>query len=426
METHTHNSAASVLAPVLSRLLGPLESLRLEFWDGSSLGPKTSSTSLVLKSPAVLTRLLYAPGELGLARAYVSDDADLEGDIYRLFALAERFEESQGELRSPRMLARLLSAARRLGAPGRPPKPPAEEARLSGRLHSKERDRAAIAHHYDVGNDFYRLVLGQTMTYSCAYFETASTSLDQAQVAKYEHICRKLGLKPGMRLLDIGCGWGGMVLHAAEHHGVEAVGVTLSREQHTLASKRVADAGLAPQIEIRLQDYRDLDDAPFDAISSIGMFEHVGAQMMKRYFDTVYGLVKPGGRVLNHGISRPSGAPGFDKRSFIARYVFPDGELHEVGRVVSWMQECGFEVRDVESLREHYARTLRQWVLNLESNWDEAVSLVGEGRARVWRLYMAGSAVTFEAHRSSVHQVLAVKPTLGGESHMPRTRASFA
>lgn len=425
MQTRVRGSAASIVAPVLSRLLGPLESLRLEFWDGSTLGSRSAATTLVLRSPAVLTRLLYVPGELGLARAYVAGDADVEGDLYGLFDLAERFKEAETDLHSPQTLARLVRAARLLGALGPPLAPPPEEARLRGRLHSRERDRAAIAHHYDVGNRFYRLVLGETMTYSCAYFETPETSLDQAQVAKYEHICRKLDLQTGMRLLDVGCGWGGMVLHAARYHGVEAVGVTLSREQHALASKRVAEAGLASQVEIRLQDYRDVDDGPFDAISSIGMFEHVGARMMQRYFESLFGLLPPGGRVLNHGISRPSGASGLDRRSFIARYVFPDGELHEVGRVISWMQERGFEVRDVESLREHYARTLRLWVRSLESRWDEAVSLVGEGRARVWRLYMGGAAVNFEANRTSIHQVLAVKPTTEGRSHVPLTRASF-
>jgi cyclopropane-fatty-acyl-phospholipid synthase len=316
--------------------------------------------------------------------------------------------------------------AKRLGVLGPPLPPPPEEARLRGRRHSKERDAAAVAHHYDVSNEFYRLVLGETMTYSCAYFTEDGTSLDDAQRAKYDLVCRKLGLQPGMRLLDVGCGWGGMAMHAAEHYGVRAVGVTLSRHQHDLASKRVAEAGLAEHVEIRFQDYRDVDDGPYDAVSSIGMFEHVGLARLRDYFDVLFKLLPPTGRLLNHAISRPWGRSRFDRHSFIERYVFPDGELHEVGSVVSAMQQQGFEVRDVHSLREHYAKTLRHWVANLEARWDEAVALAGAPRARVWRLYMAGSAVNFEEARTNVHQVLAVKPGPQGDSGMPLTRADDA
>jgi cyclopropane-fatty-acyl-phospholipid synthase len=258
------------------------------------------------------------------------------------------------------------------------------------------------------------LVLGDTMTYSCAYYPSADASLDEAQAAKYDLICRKLGLSAGMRLLDVGCGWGGMVMHAAEHYGVQAVGVTISRAQADLAGKRVAEAGLADRIEIRLQDYRELGGERFNAISSIGMFEHVGLSQLTTYFAVLYGLLEPQGRLLNHAISRPPGPGGFAKNSFIARYVFPDGELHEVGKVVSGMQEEGFEVRDVESLREHYARTLRTWVSNLEHGWDEAVRNAGAARARIWRLYLAGSALGF-----------GIKTTSEGRSGMPATRESF-
>jgi cyclopropane-fatty-acyl-phospholipid synthase len=285
-----------------------------------------------------------------------------------------------------------------------------------------------VAHHYDVGNEFYRLVLGPTMTYSCAYFETEDTPLDTAQAAKYELICRKLGLQPGMRLLDVGCGWGGMAMHAAQRHGVSAVGVTLSRAQQELAARRVADAGLEDRIEIRYQDYRDIDDGPYDAISSIGMFEHVGLDGLEEYLARLFTLLRPGGRLLNHAISRPAGEggrPRFDPNSFIERYVFPDGELLEVGTVVSAMQQHGFEVRDVESLREHYARTLRHWVANLEGSWDQAVALAGEARTRIWKLYMAASAVNFEAGRTSIHQALGVRPGIAGGSSMPLTRKDF-
>jgi cyclopropane-fatty-acyl-phospholipid synthase len=254
------------------------------------------------------------------------------------------------------------------------------------------------------------MVLGPAMTYSCALWETPDTGLEAAQAAKLELICQKLALRPGMRLLDIGCGWGSMVRHAVRHHGVEAVGVTISAEQADWARHRVAQEGLDDRIEIRVQDYRDVRDGPFDAISSIGMFEHVGSARLAEYFRCVHSLLAEDGRFLNHAIARPPGArPGFAKRSFVQRYVFPDGELLEVGSVVSAMQSAGFEVRHLENLREHYALTLRAWVRNLEDNWDAAVAEVGANRARIWRLYMAGSALGFEEGRISVDQVLGLR-----------------
>jgi cyclopropane-fatty-acyl-phospholipid synthase len=253
------------------------------------------------------------------------------------------------------------------------------------------------------------------MTYSCAVWERPGVTLEDAQAEKYELVCRKLGLVPEMQLLDVGCGWGGMVLYAAANHGVRAVGVTLSRRQAEWAEKAVADAGLADRVEIRYQDYRDVRDGPFDAISSIGMFEHVGLSQLRVYFGGLRGLLRPGGRLLNHGISRRpnAGRTRFRRNGFIDRYVFPDGELHEIGGVVSTIQRSGLEVRHLESLREHYALTLRAWVRNLESSWGDAVAEVGSGRARVWRLYMAASALNFEAGRTQVHQVLAVRPDRG-------------
>jgi cyclopropane-fatty-acyl-phospholipid synthase len=311
----------------------------------------------------------------------------------------------------------LLTVLKLVGSTGlRPLPPPPEEARLRGRRHSKARDAAAIAHHYDVSNDFYRLFLGQKMTYSCGVWESADVGLDAAQEAKYELICRKLDLRPGMRLLDVGCGWGGMVMHAADHHGVEAVGITISRAQAELAAKRVAEAGLADRVQVRLQDYREVDDGPYDAISSIGMFEHVGVERLREYFARLFELLTLEGRFVNHAIGRSpekTSRARFARNSFIERYVFPDGELHEVGEVVSTIQREGFEVRHLETLREHYALTLRAWVRNLEDNWEKAVSLVGPGRARIWRLYMAGSAVNFEQGNNQVHQVLATKPSRG-------------
>jgi cyclopropane-fatty-acyl-phospholipid synthase len=351
---------------------------------------------------------------LGFARAYVAGDLDVEGDIFAGLSLRDRLPEVR---LTPKQV---LAALREVGVKAlRPLRPPPEEARLHGRRHTIERDRAAVQHHYDVSNDFYRLVLGPSLTYSCAVFSNDADSLETAQANKYQLVSRKLGLRSGMRLLDVGCGWGGMVLHAAERHDVRAVGVTIAERQVDLASKRVADAGLVGRVEVRNQDYRSISDGPFDAISSIGMFEHVGEARLSEYFGRLFDLLAPGGRLLNHGISRPPGESArFERKGFIDHYVFPDGELHEVGRVVSIMQQAGFEVRHVEALREHYAKTLRHWVANLEDNWDEAVRLVGEARARVWRLYMAGSAVNFEANRTQIHQVLGVKPH-DGRSRMP-------
>jgi cyclopropane-fatty-acyl-phospholipid synthase len=261
--------------------------------------------------------------------------------------------------------------------------------------------------------------LGPSLTYSCALFAEPTLTLEEAQAAKHELICAKLGLEPGMRLLDVGCGWGGMLLHAAEHHGVSAVGVTLSAPQAELARQRVSEAGLAGRVDVRLADYRDLEGESFDAISSIGMFEHVGLSQLQAYFDRLFGLLRPGGRLLNHGISRPHRErPVRPRKSFVYRYVFPDGELHEVGTVVSAAQRAGFEARHLESLREHYALTLRAWVRNLEQRWDEAVAAAGVARARIWRLYMAGSALGFEAGRIQVHQLLAV-PAQDGQSGLP-------
>jgi len=330
------------------------------------------------------------------------------------------------ELRlGPRQIA---AAAKLVGWKGlKPLPPPPEEARMHGRRHSRQRDAAAIAHHYDVSNDFYRLLLGPTRTYSCALWADPTVGLDAAQEAKHELICQKLGLRPGMRLLDVGCGWGSMAIHAAQHHGVDVVGVTVSSRQVEAGQQRVREAGLEGRVDIRFQDYRDITDGPFDAISSIGMFEHVGRQRLAEYFADLRDLLRPEGRLLNHGICRA--ARGGDARSpylpktrrrrtFIDRFVFPDGELHEFGTVVSAIHQQDFEVRHTETLREHYALTLQAWLANLEANWDRAVELVGLGRARVWRLYIAASAVGFESARLQVHQLLAVKQD-GGRSGFP-------
>ena len=415
LDRNRNSSAASDrttgLAAAIGRLLGGTPPIAIDCYDGSHIGPESSDATLVVRSPKALRYALTAPGELGIARAYVSGELDVDGDIFAALSLRDQLPDVRLGA------AEWLDLARIAGAAGlRPLPPPPEEARLRGRRHSKERDAAAIAHHYDVSNEFYRLVLGPSMTYSCGVWPSADATLETAQATKYELVSGKLGLEPGMRLLDVGCGWGGMAIHAARHHGVHAVGVTLSHRQAEWARRAVRDAGLEDRVEIRVQDYRDVHDGPFDAISSIGMFEHVGVTQLDQYFASLFALLRPGGRLLNHGISRPSSPherPRFARRGFIDRYVFPDGELHEVGSVVSRIQKAGFEARHVEGLREHYALTLRAWVRNLEQSWSDAIDEVGAARARVWRLYMAASALNFEAGRTQIHQVLAVKDDRG-------------
>jgi cyclopropane-fatty-acyl-phospholipid synthase len=414
---------ASALAPLLRELVGDALPLRVVLWDGSEIGPPDCVATLHLKRPEALRRLLYAPNEVGAARAYVSGDVDIEGDLPTALTLLHQVHPDEISIK-PWVWAQTLAAALRLGVLGRPLPPPPEEASLSGGRHSLRRDARAISHHYDVSNEFYELVLGPSMTYSCARFATPSDSLEQAQAAKHDLVCRKLGLQPGRRLLDVGCGWGGMVMHAAANYDVEAVGITLSRAQYDLARKRVAEAGLGNRVEIRLQDYRDLGTEQFNAVSSVGMFEHVGHARRQAYFDTLAGVLEPQGRLLNHAISTPDGVV-LDRRSFIARYVFPDGELHDVGATIDAMQKSGLEARDVETLREHYPLTLQHWVDNLMAHWDEAVELAGEGRARVWRLYMTSSILAFNTNEISVHQVLGVKTPASGDSAMPLTRAGM-
>ncbi|RSS51507.1 cyclopropane-fatty-acyl-phospholipid synthase family protein [Streptomyces sp. WAC01280] len=420
--------AASRLTTLAEELLGGPLPVRLRAWDGSEAGP-AGAPVLIVRDRRALRRMIWKPGELGLARAWVAGELDVEGDLYEVLdrisgLLWERPEDPRSRLTAVRDSVRdpkLRAAARallRLAGPLPPPPPPAEEVRgRSGRSHSRRRDKQAISHHYDVGNDFYEIVLGPSMVYSCAYW-TQDGTLEDAQRDKLDLIARKLDLKEGDRLLDVGCGWGSMALHAAREYGARVVGVTLSREQAAYARKRVADEGLTDLVEIRVQDYRDVADGPYDAISSIGMAEHVGAVKYREYADTLYGLLEPGGRLLNHQISRrpEPDEEAYEVDPFIDAYVFPDGELAPMGRTLSTLEDAGFEVRDVEALREHYALTLRRWVANLEREWDRAVRLTSPGRARIWRLYMAASAVSFERNRIGVNQFLAVKTPLSGKS----------
>ena len=419
---------AAAMRPVIESSFGRKIPIRFQFWDGSTIDPPDETVAtLRLGSPDAIRRLLWMPNELGLGRAYVSGDIDLDGDLFDVVvALRDARPETESTGRPWRVLPAAVIAAKRVGAFGRPLPPPPEEARLRGWRHSLRRDANAIGHHYDVGNDFYELVLGPTMTYSCARFAQPEATLEDAQTAKHDLVCRKLGLHehPGARLLDVGCGWGAMAIHAAVNYDAKVVGITISKAQAERARKRISDAGVADRVEIRLQDYRDLTGETFDAISSIGMSEHVGHGRIDRYFTTLRTVLAPQGRLLNHAISSVGGST-LGPRSFVGRYVFPDGELIDVGNVVLSMEEAGFEVRDVESLREHYARTLRCWVANLESNWDRAVAMVGERRAKVWRLYMAGSAIGFEDGGVWIHQVLGALPTDTGAAGMPPTRRDW-
>jgi cyclopropane-fatty-acyl-phospholipid synthase len=420
------DSAARALASLAERIdartLYPRR-FALRLWDGSELPPPDGGppeVTLAVRSPRAVSYIVREPNELGLGRAWVAGDLDVDGDLERALRLGERFRGLRLGWRE-RLAA--LRAAWRFGALRlRSPTVPAAEARIAGRRHSLRRDRVAVRHHYDVSNDFYRLVLGPTMVYSCAYFESGEDTLEQAQERKLDLICRKLHLRPGERLLDIGCGWGSLVMHAAERYGVRAVGVTVSEPQAELARERVRDAGLADRCEIRVADYREVDDGPYDKVASVGMYEHVGAAKLDEYMSRVRALLRPGGLFLNHGIVRMTEGPS-NPKSFIARYVFPDGELHSVATVIGALERAGLEVRDLESLREHYVLTLRSWVSNLAAHRNEAVAEAGVERERIWRLYMTGAALNFERGEISVHQVLAATP--GAAHSLPLTREAL-
>lgn len=414
---------------------------RVEAYDGSVAEPSVSSPAnditIKILSRDALTRVLTHPGELGLARAYVAGDIDVDGDLDALFELSVPPLHQILKVNNLRSLLSVVGVSAL-----KPIAPPSIEASQRGVLHSRSRDKQAISHHYDVSNRFYEMVLGPSMTYSCAVFSSPQDSLELAQQRKVDLVARKLGLEPGMRLLDVGCGWGAMAIHAAKTYGASVVGVTLSAPQQLYATEQAQLAGVADLVEFRLQDFRDVNDGPFDAISSIGMSEHVGRRSLTTYTQGLFDLLRPGGRFLNHAIGRPASfdedpqpskaaetsrqlqialgmrGPSKNGSPFIERYVFPDGELHEVGTLVSVFQNHGFEVRHLESLREHYALTLRYWVDNLTKRFDEAVEVVGVQRARVWRLYMSGSAVGFERRHLEIHQILCVRP-LDGSSELP-------
>lgn len=405
----------------LDELFGrnPPRNVAVCMWDGT-LWPDENkrAATLVLKHSAALHAMFSSGTEMGLAEAYLNDDFDVLGDVEAAFELTDTLSEGLRWKQSI-SLALLLR-----NLPFRPKNRGFFEA--LGRKHSEARDRKAIAFHYDVSNDFYRLWLDREMVYSCAYFRNEVHDLDAAQQAKLDYLCRKLRLRPGQHLLDIGCGWGGLACYAAKHFKVSVTGVTLSKNQAELANQRIAAQGLSDRVKIELRDYRDLEhDARFDAIVSVGMSEHVGVEKLPDYFATAHELLKPGGVFLNHAIGegyrfKPSQGP-----SFIDEYVFPDSDIPPIRTIVNVAELAGFEVRDVENLREHYAKTLRYWVHRLEKNHDRALEFVKEPTYRVWRLYMAGSAYGFAHGRLAIYQVLLAKPDASGDANLPLTREDW-
>jgi cyclopropane-fatty-acyl-phospholipid synthase len=428
-------TVAGRLAGVVSEVLGDLP-VQIRAWDGSTAGPADAPT-VVLHSRTALRRLLWDPSELGLARAYVAGEIDVDGDLAeglsRVWALVRT---RPPVLPGWRDRLRWAGTGVRLGVLGPRPPAPREEAVLAGDVHSTGRDSDAISYHYDQSNDLYATLLDGHMAYSCAYFREdpatdpgaadGSYGITEAQRDKLELVCRKLGLQPGMRLLDVGCGWGSLLLHAAEHHGVQATGVTISVQQRDHVEKLVAERGLADRVSVRLQDYREVPvpaEGPYDAVASVEMSEHVGLEQYPAYAATLHRLVRPGGRVLVQAMSHAS-APGGG--AFIERYVAPDMHMRPTWDTVAMLSSPGLELRDVESLREHYDWTVTAWARRLEDRWDDIVGLIGLAGARIWRLYLAGGGLTFREGRMGVDQLLFVRPLVDGASGMPATRTGWA
>jgi cyclopropane-fatty-acyl-phospholipid synthase len=417
----TPRQTLEILTQLFDR--GMLQKVGFRLWDGTSWPDDTPRpTTIVLNHPGALRRIFRdTSSDLSLGEAYIYDDFNIEGDIYAVFQLAEDLLlQKWGLAKRLDLGLKLLQlpGERKIAADAR------QAAHVKGRRHSLERDRQAIAYHYDISNDFYPLFLDKNLVYSCAYFERDDEDLDTAQVRKLDYLCRKLRLQPGERLLDIGCGWGGLVIYAAQQYGVKSLGITLGQPQVELANEKIQQAGLNDRCRVEECDYRELDESqPFDKLVSVGMFEHVGAALLPVYFQKAWDLLKPGGVFLNHGIAQNVHVP-YQDSCFNDRYVFPDGELVPVYITLGEAEKAGFEVRDVESLREHYARTLRHWVRRLEENHDTALQYVDEATYRVWRLFMSGSAHGFEMGRLNVYQTLLVKAP-GQSSGLPWTRRDW-
>ena len=428
------NQPLSASQKALKLLFGPASQRRfhVRYWDGTLEGPaQPTAATLVLNNPAALRRMLLPPSDLALGEAYIFGDFDVEGNLEHLLGQAVSLAD---RLLRPGVLLSLIWQLLKLPDTPRPT-PRAAFAETEAQVHSRTRDAQAIRYHYDVGNDFYQLWLDQRMVYSCAFFQTGDETLEAAQAAKLERICRKLRLKPGEHLLDIGCGWGGLAIYAAQHYGVRVTGITLSPSQAEIARERAVAAGVAEQVSIEIRDYRDVPPGTlYDKIASVGMVEHVGRAKLPRYFSQIAQLLRPGGLMLNHGIVKEI-TPAFvswgfgllekylNDHSFIQNYVFPDGDLRRLSEMNAHAEKVGLEIRDVENLREHYALTLRHWVSRLEAQRHEAIELSNDVTYRIWRLYMSGSAQSFTAGRIGIAQTLFAKPLPGGEAGLPLSRA---
>ena len=410
----------------LQEVLGNFHPRNFSFrlWDGSVWDAEPGEPSrftMVLRNPGVLRTMFWSPSELALGEAYLHDDIDIEGNLESAFLLADQLLHIRLGLSERLRFARFLLTMPSSGLHRNTR--PAE--RLRGPVHSMRRDRQAVTYHYDVSNAFYSLWLDKRMVYSCAYFTTPDDDLDTAQEKKLDYLCRKLRLQRGNRMLDIGCGWGGLVIHAAKNYGVEAHGITLSGPQADLANQRIRQMGLSAYCRVEVRDYREMD-APesYDKLVSVGMFEHVGEPRLREYFQAAFLLLRPGGTFLNHGIASNSGISAIPGASFSDYYIFPDGELLPMGTTLLAAEASGFEVRDVECLREHYVLTLRKWLERLESRREEACCATEERTYRLWRLYLAGATHKFRTGRNSVYQALLSKP-FHGNSGLPLTRGDW-
>ncbi|GHE98525.1 class I SAM-dependent methyltransferase [Streptomyces griseoluteus] len=424
LRTPVRTGAAHRLAVLVEDALGAPLPVRLRAWDGSETGPSDAPV-VVLSSRRALRRLLWQPGELGLAQAYITGELDVEGDLAEGLRAAWTSARERGA-HTPRLTladwARAVGEAARLGVVGPRLPAPATEARLRGDRHTKARDRAAISHHYDLSNDFYRLLLDDTMAYSCGYWTAEDMDPADAQRAKLELICRKLGLTAGSRLLDIGCGWGSLTLYAAGRHKARVTAVTLAREQAAHVREQVRERGLEHLVEVVCQDYRDITGSAYDAVATVEMGEHVGDEEYPAFAAALHRMVRPEGRVLVQQMSRGANAPGGG--AFIEAYIAPDMHMRPLGDTVALLEAAGLEVRSTESMREHYVRTVAAWHRTLERRWDEVVALVGTETARVWRLYLVGGALAFEEGRMGVDQILSVRRDRKGASGLDLSEAA--